>query len=283
MWGIIEEAFVDSVRMIPFLFAAYVLMECIEHKSSERIGNVLRKFGPVGGAILGCFPQCGFSVAAANLYAGRVISIGTVIAVLISTSDEAILVILSNPGSFNIIIKIILVKIVIAVAVGATTDRIIAISNKNNKITCSEQSVQAIQHMCEDSDCGCESGIFVSALKHTATIFAFVFVVTLVMDIGINLMGEDQLSRFLLTNSIFQPIVAAIVGLIPNCAASVILTELYLSGGISFGSMIAGLCTGAGVGFIVLFKSNKNISENFKIVCIIFLTSVIAGTVIQLF
>lgn len=265
----------DSVKMLPFLFAAFLLIEALEHYSGDLTAKILSKVGkagPVVGAVAGCVPQCGFSVMASNLYAGGVISVGTLLSVYIATSDEAILIILGNPEYIGKVGSLLLAKVVIALIAGYITDLVFA-KMITEKKECSD--------LC--SKCGChndKAGILLPAWRHTFRIFLYLFVFTGVLNLCIEWFGIEQLSAFLLGNTIFQPVIAAIIGLIPNCAASVILTQLYLSGAISFASVISGLCTGAGVGLIVLFKMNKNKKENLKIVGLLIAFSVVAGIIL---
>ena len=265
----------DCLKMLPFLFVAFILIEALEHYSSDFTAKALAKVGkagPVVGAVAGCVPQCGFSVMAANLYASGIISVGTLLSVFIATSDEAVLIIMSNPERIREVGVLLAAKVIIAVTAGYIID----IFFRNQIATVKESG-----NLCKD--CGCDeedAGIWKPAWHHTIRIFIYLFIFTGILNLCIEIFGIEQLSKFLLGNTIFQPVIAAIIGLIPNCAASVILTQLYLNGAISFASVIAGLCTGAGVGLVVLFKMNRNRRENLKIVGVLFLVAVAAGMII---
>ena len=265
----------DCLKMLPFLFVAFILIEALEHYSSDFTAKALAKVGkagPVVGAVAGCVPQCGFSVMAANLYAGGIISVGTLLSVFIATTDEAVLIIMSNPERIREVGVLLAAKVIIAVTAGYIID----IFFRNQIATVKESG-----NLCKD--CGCDeedAGIWKPAWHHTIRIFIYLFIFTGILNLCIEIFGIEQLSKFLLGNTIFQPVIAAIIGLIPNCAASVILTQLYLNGAISFASVIAGLCTGAGVGLVVLFKMNRNRRENLKIVGVLFLVAVAAGMII---
>ena len=265
----------DCLKMLPFLLVAFILIEALEHYSSDFTAKALAKVGkagPVVGAVAGCVPQCGFSVMAANLYAGGIISVGTLLSVFIATSDEAVLIIMSNPERIREVGVLLAAKVIIAVTAGYIID----IFFRNQIATVKESG-----NLCKD--CGCDeedAGIWKPAWHHTIRIFIYLFIFTGILNLCIEIFGIEQLSKFLLGNTIFQPVIAAIIGLIPNCAASVILTQLYLNGAISFASVIAGLCTGAGVGLVVLFKMNRNRRENLKIVGVLFLVAVAAGMII---
>lgn len=283
---IIIETLIDSAKMLPFLFVSYLIIEIIEHKSSDKLKKILSKsgkYGPVAGAALGLVPQCGFSVTASNLYSGRVITLGTLIAVFLSTSDEAIPVLLSHPNSTLELIKVLAVKFIIAFVFGMIIDLVINKFKTKEEIE-NSQVEEAHEHMHEVcSHCHCEDkGVVRSTIKHTLNVFLFILIVSFVLHIVIHVIGEDNLSKVLMQGSIFQPFVAGLIGLIPNCASSVILTELYLAGSISFGAIIAGLATGAGIGLAVLFKSNHNQKENFKILGLLYALGVFSGIIIQI-
>lgn len=273
---IVIETCLDSIKMLPFLFFAFLLIEFLEYYSGEMSGKLLKKVGkagPVVGAVLGCVPQCGFSVLAANLYAGGVLSAGTLIAVFAATSDEAVLILMANPGRAGEIIWLLAVKVVIAVAAGYFVDGVmqkyIVRTEKNVHIKPRETVRPSKMEVVRE------------AIGHTFRIFAYLFVFNLILNFAIELLGIQKLSEILLGNTVFQPIIAAIIGLIPNCAASVILTQLYLSGAISFASVVSGLCTGAGVGLIVLFKMNSDKKENFRILLTLVATASVAGMFLQ--
>lgn len=279
-WDIILDTLLDSVKMLPFLFGAYLLIEFLEHKASDKLKNALSKSGNHGivvGAILGTVPQCGFSVAAANLYSGKVITLGTLIAVFISTSDEAIPVLLSSPGNAGVLLKLIIAKIVIALIAGFLVDFVL----KARHVQENEPELQDHNVLCHH--CGCEHGIIRSAIKHTVSIFLFILLVSFVLNGLITWIGQDTISKVLLTDSVFQPFIAALIGLIPNCAASVMLVQLFLAGSLSFGSVVAGLCTGAGIGLAVLFRANRNWKKNLLILLLLYGIGSISGLMIHLF
>ncbi|MDY3919819.1 MAG: putative manganese transporter [Candidatus Limivivens sp.] len=272
----ILDAIIDCLKMLPFLFAAFLCMEAVEHYSGKQMNRMLEKAGrggPVLGAALGCIPQCGFSVLASNLYAGGVITMGTLLAVFLATSDEAILLLLADPGHGNEILQLIGVKVLIGVLAGYLIDLIF----RQRKWT--QNPMHEICH-----SCGCHNhhGIVKPALKHTFRVFVYLLIFTLVLNLILELVGIEQVSEMLLGNTIFQPVIAAVIGLIPNCAASVVLTELYLSGAISFASVVAGLCTGAGVGLLVLFRVNRDKTENLKILGLLYLIGAASGMILEL-
>lgn len=274
---ILLDACMDSVKMLPFLFLAFLLMELLEYYYagvSESLLGKVGKAGPAVGTLAGCIPQCGFSVLAANLYAGGVLSVGTLLAVFVATSDEAVLIIMAHPERAGEIGRLLVVKILIAVIAGYFIDWVFAkwIVRQEKTISLKKASNQIRRKW----------DVVRDALEHTCRIFLYLLIVTTVINIGIEILGIEKLSAFLLGDTIFQPVIAALIGLIPNCASSVILTQLYLSGAITFASVIAGLCTGAGVGLIVLFKMNKDKKESFRILFMLFFVGVIAGEILQL-
>lgn len=276
MLEVLQETIIDGIKLIPFLFIAYLIMEYIEHKTSNKSKEVIKKsgrFGPAIGGVLGIFPQCGFSAIAANLYAGRIITIGTLIAVFLSTSDEMLPIMISEAVPVGTILRILGIKLTIGVIMGFVIDLIFQKK---------EEEEEAIEHLCEHEHCHCEEGILKSALTHTVKIFAFIFIISLILNTVIYLVGADTLTNLLLNKPVLGPIISALIGIIPNCASSVILTQLYLSNVISLGSMIAGLLIGSGVGLLVLFKVNNNLKENLKILGILYLISVVAGITIEL-
>lgn len=277
------DALLDSAKMLPFLFLAFLLMEFLEHKAGDKLVNFLRKTGggragsAAVGALIGCVPQCGFSVAASNLYAGRVISAGTLIAVFLSTSDEAVPVLLAHPDKIGMVWQLLLVKVIIAAIAGIAVDIFI-------KLLKIKTDGESIGEICSESGCGCGShGIWYSALKHTINIIIFIFAVNIVLGTVMSLVGEEAVEHFLGSMGVFQPLLAGLVGMIPNCAASVLITELYAEGAITFGSAVAGLCTGAGIGLAVLFRANKNIKENLIITGVVYAVGTVCGMVLNLF
>lgn len=273
------DTLLDGVRMLPFLLAAYLIIEYMEHRAGDKLEAMLAgsgKYGAFGGAVLGALPQCGFSVVAANFYAGRVITRGTLIAVFISTSDEAIPVMLSSPGHGRELVYLIGLKMLIGLVAGLLIDLLDRGRGRTN--------IAAEHHHDICDHCGCErGGILRAAVHHTMMIFVFILVVSLVLNSVFYLLGDEVVTKLLLTDSPLQPLVTALFGFIPNCASSVLLTQLYLSGGISFGSVLAGLSTGAGIGLAVLVRMNRSWSDNLKIAGILYLIGAGAGLAVGLF
>lgn len=278
MVDILLDAMIDSIKIVPFLLITYLIMEYIEHKTKDKTKEAIKKsgkYGPFVGSILGVFPQCGFSVSATNLYAARVITLGTLLAVYLSTSDEMLPIFLSEAVPITTILTILGIKLVVGMIVGFCIDLVLRLRHKDGE-------EEKIIDLCEKEHCHCEHGIVKSSLKHTFNIFIFILMVTVIINIAIYLIGEEQISGFLQGQPILGPVIAGIIGLIPNCAASVILTQMYLENVISVATLISGLLVGAGVGLAVLFKMNKGIKENIKIVTLLYSIGVIIGIIIEL-
>lgn len=276
----IAEAFndtiIDSLKLLPFLFLTYLLMEYIEHHASGKLTNAVSrvgKAGPLLGGLTGIVPQCGFSAAASGLFAGGVISVGTLLAVFFSTSDEMLPLLISHGYEAGSIIKILLIKVLLAVISGYIIDAVLKAFKYKNKKT--------IHEMCESEHCDCEDSILKSALKHTIKIFIFIFIITLVLNLLLESAGFAEFAASAASNSFVAVPIVCLIGLIPNCAASVVITECYLSGIISGGAMLAGLLTGCGVGILVLFRTNKNLKENILITIAAYVIGVIWGLVIE--
>ena len=276
--GIFLDTLTDALKMLPFLFAAFCLMELLEHHAGEKLSRFFAragKAGPAVGAVLGCVPQCGFSVLSANLYAGGVITLGTLCAVFLSTSDEAVLLLAATPSAAPDILKLLLAKVLIGVAAGYLVDFLFRKK---------ADSALQVKDLCDHEHCGCHEhgGVLRPALLHTAKMFGFVFLITLVLNFLVEFLGHERLETLLLYDSVFQPFLTALFGLIPNCAASVLLTQLYLEGALQFGAVVAGLCTGAGAGLLVLFRENRNPKDNLKILGILYVAAVVPGVVLQI-
>ncbi|MBO5142660.1 MAG: arsenic efflux protein [Clostridia bacterium] len=276
MKHIIIHTLKDSLPLLPFLFIAFLIIESIEHKFSKKSKEIISKsgkFGPLFGSILGCFPQCGFSVMATNLYVTRIISLGTLIAVYLSTSDEMLPILLSEQVAFSKIIKLLLVKFIIGLIWGFIIDLVLF---KNKK------KVNESFDICDDEHCHCDKGIFKSSLIHTVKTFLFILLVTFIINLIIYYIGEDKLSMLLQGNNILTPFISSLIGLIPNCASSVILTELFINNIISTGSLISGLLTGSGVAILVLFKTNNNLKDSFKILILCYSIGVLSGLILNI-
>ena len=276
----LTDTLIDGFNLLPFLFLTYLAMEYIEHKTGSKAAQIMKKsgkWGPLLGSILGVAPQCGFSAAASNLYAGRIITLGTLFAVFLSTSDEMLPILISEQVNPITIIKILLVKMIIGMLAGFLIDFIIR-KRRNG----SEEEFR-IEHMCDHHHCHCREGkILRSALSHTLQVFLFILLISFLLNLVIGFTGEDKLAAFISTKPILGPMLATLVGLIPNCASSVILTQLYLEGVLGAGAMLAGLLAGSGVGLLVLFKVNDDLKENIRITLLLYAIGVAAGLLIEL-
>jgi len=270
------DSLMDTLKLIPYLFITFLLLELIEHKLTKRMHKKLaniNKGGPILGALLGGFPQCGFSAMASNLYTGGIITKGTLIAIFLSTSDEMLPIMLGEKAKIELVLTIILFKIVIGIIIGLLVDLIIRSKIDDKKI----------EDMCDEEHCHCKNGIFASSLIHTLKTTIFVLIANVVIGLGIYFIGTDNLAKLLHSKNILVYFASSLIGLIPNCASSVVLTEVYLSGLITMGVLISGLLTGSGIGILLLFKNNKNIKENLLILSIIYFVGVFIGFIIDLF
>jgi hypothetical protein len=281
LWDVLADAVIDTVKLIPFLFLTYLLMEWLEEKTGEKAVSIIRRngrWGPVIGAVLGVVPQCGFSAAAASLYSGGLITVGTLLAIFLSTSDEMLPIMISEAVSPLIIGKILLTKIVLGLLFGIGIDTLNKFRHRWKK-----DKEKHIHDLCEQDHCHCEEGnVFLSALRHTIQIVIFILIFTFVIGLLIELVGEDAIGTFLTSRPVTGVLLSALIGLIPNCGASVTITELYLRGILSPGQMTAGLLVGAGVGLMVLFRTNRRLVENLKITGILYLAGVLGGWIIEL-
>ncbi len=277
---VIIDTLLDVIKLLPFLLLTYLAMEYLEHKAGEKTEGLMRKagrFGPVIGGALGIVPQCGFSTAASNLYAGRVITLGTLMAVYLSTSDEMLPVLISEKAPLKSIAGILLAKAGIGIAAGLLTDLLLGRKGARAHIHGSH-----IHEICEHEHCRCEKGIFRSALSHTVRIALFILFITFLLNLLLFFVGEEALANLILNRPLAGPLLAGLVGLIPNCAGSVVITQLYLEGIIGIGSAMAGLLTGSGVGLLVLFRVNHHKKENMGILAALYGIGVLSGIVIEL-
>lgn len=276
MKEVILDTIIDSLKLIPFLLVAFLIIELLEHKLNNKTKNIItksKKVGPIICSLLGVIPQCGFSVMATNLYITRIITLGTLISIYLSTSDEMLIIMISEKVEISLILKILLIKIFFGIVYGLIIDKII---NKKKK------EKETNYELCDEEHCDCNHSILLSAIKHTLHITLFIFIITLIINTIFTLLGDNYLSKILLNNSILSPFITSLIGLIPNCAASVILTELYLNSTISLGALIGGLLTSSGSSLLVLIKNNKNKKENLSIILLLYTLGVLSGIIIEL-
>ena len=277
MKEIVLDTLLDALKLLPFLFVAFLIMEYIEHKFNKKNKNKISKagkFGPIFGSLLGAVPQCGFSVMATNLYATRIITVGTLISIYLSTSDEMLPILISEGAKASVIFEILIIKMIIGMVCGFVIDFILR--KKHN------EKDYEIKDFCLEHHCDCNHGIIKSSLKHTLNIILFIVLVTFLLNTGIHYLGEENIGKLFLKDSVFAPFVSSLIGLIPNCGASVMLTELYINNAINFGSLISGLLTGSGIAIMILFKTNKHFLENLKVIGILYIVGVLSGIIIEL-
>lgn len=273
---VLMDAFLDTVKLVPFLFLTYLIMEYLEHKTEEKSKRMIQKagrFGPLLGGIIGVVPQCGISAAASGFYAGGLISAGTLLAIFLSTSDEMLPIFISEAVGIGTILKILGSKVVIATVSGFVIDFLWR--KKRQK--------KDFHDLCEADHCHCEEGsILKSAFMHTVQITIFIFLISMAIGFLVELVGQENIGGFISRKPVMGVFLAALIGMIPNCAASVIITQMYLQGILGAGQMMAGLLAGAGVGTLVLYKTNKGVKENLQIIGTLYITSVFWGILFEL-
>lgn len=356
----IEHALEDTLALVPFLFVTYIALEALEHAAGARANAVVRRAGaagPVAGALLGVVPQCGFSAMAATLYAGRVVTLGTLVAVFLSTSDEMLPMLVAERVDAGLLFRVLGLKVLVALITGVLADLAIRALRKNARVhaflrrtvlsVCRDgmeadvvdqmaeggETAEHICRLCEQDHCGCShdhvhahgdehghahghedaaghvagcghdhghgrhghdhdhaggrfgiaGSIVMSAVSHTVQVSLFIFLVTFALVLVLETVGEDALTAFLSGNQLLAVFASALVGLVPNCAASVVITQLYLEGVLGFAPLMAGLLTSAGVGYLVLFRTNRHPRENAVIVVGLFLVACVWGLVFAAF
>ena len=265
----------DTLLLLPFLFATYLVLEAVEARAGgalERFLERARSVGPAAGALAGAIPQCGVSAAAASFYAGGAITVGTLLAVFLATSDELVPVLLSERVPVSLLVKIVGLKCVCAVAVGFTANGVLSFMRHIRRAV-------SVHELCEHSHCGCRhhKGILVPALIHTFEIFAFIVVISGAIELCLHFFGEESLQHLRLTTPFVGEALAGALGLVPNCAMSVASAKLYLSGAMSPGALMASSFTSAGVGLLVLFRTNRNLRENLAILVSVYVLGVVLG------
>lgn len=283
----LSHSLLDTLKMLPLVALTYAILDIYERNSNinNKLNAILNsKTGPLLGALIGCIPQCGFSFLAATLFIHRMISPGTLLAVFIATSDEALPIFLANPQEYKMLIFLIVCKVIMAIIGGYLLDFIISIyhSLKNKKSDNQEETDEDMELELQDPTCTCGNSIWYNIATKTLRVMIFVFILNVALDGVIHIVGEETMSQFLLSTYSVQPLLAALVGFIPNCSASIVLTELYILGGLSFGALISGLSVGAGIGLAVLFKEEKNRKVLIAFFTYLYLFSVICGYALQL-
>lgn len=278
VWEICKDVLIDGARMIPFLLFAFLLIELVEKYTGEKRDRILmkgNKAGPIIGALFGCIPQCGFSVVAANLYAERLVSVRTLLAVFMSTSDEAIIVMFGYPKSGGKILTILGLKVVIAIVVGYLVD----LFCKRKRFSVKQESVWE-ERGC--SCCGGHDGILKAVVSHSLKTLLYIMLFSMVLNVVIEGIGIERIQEILMNDSPFQIILSASVGLIPNCASSILITELYMKGVLALPAVMAGLLASGGMGLIVLWKNNRDKKENLKITAMLYIGSIVIGVILQI-
>lgn len=262
----------ETLKMAPILFLAYLLMEWLEKAEGSKISNAFKKAkksGPLFGALAGLIPQCGFSGAIAGMYAAGTVTAGTLLAVMLSTSDEMLPVLISAQLSVGVIILILALKFVIGVICGFAADFVIRKKHAERD--------EDIHGFCEREHCSCKDGIFFSAFKHTIKILIIIYIVSAVLHFAVDLIPEATL-KTVLNFPVLSQLAASLIGLIPSCAVSVTLTQLFVDGALGLGPMLCGLLTNGGVGLLVLFRVNKSRNNSLFITVLLFVSGLIFGS-----
>lgn len=291
-WDVLLDSLKDTAIILPTLLALYFLIEFLEYKQAnkyEKLKMLNKKTAPILGSLFGCLPQCGISVVSTDLYTKKKIGIGTLIAVYIATSDEAIPILLSNPSAIKAIIPLLAIKIGVAIIFGYASQFVFdAFTLKQSKEILISSEVEVGHDHDEEVHVGCckhdiaeKKYNWKHPLLHSLKVILIIFAINMILGcvIEFGFKGEENLANFLSKNSIYalQPLLAMLIGFIPNCASSVVLTELYTVGGLSFGALFAGLTVNAGLGLVLLFKENRNLRENFYIISCLMIASLSFG------
>ena len=277
MKEVFSDALVDSIKILPFLFITYLAMGFLEKVTSEKSKNLIKKadrIGPLWGSLIGVIPQCGFSAAASYFYIGRVITLGTLISIYMATSDEMLPILISEQVPLGVIIRILSAKVVIGMITGFAAELLFGWMVRHHKVP------EGFSMDVDVSCACCATSVVIDAVRRAVKVCAFIFVISLIIGTCINLIGEGALSSVFFSIPVLGEAVAGLVGLIPNCAASVVITQLYLDGIIGSGAMMSGLLVSAGVGLLVLFKENSRIKENLWITVLLYGASVLWGCII---
>ena len=275
MIGMLTDILVDNLLLLPFLFPTYLVLEAIEARAGgalERMLGRARRWGPLAGALAGAVPQCGFSAAAASLYAGGVITVGTLVAVFLSTSDELIPVLVSSKAPMGLMLKVVGLKVAFGLAAGLMVDAFLRVRGARSPSP-------HVGDLCAHSRCGCAErhGIVMPALIHTAEIFFFILVVSGLVELALHFAGEDALNSFVLNKPLLGEMLAGLLGLVPNCAVSVTFAKLYMDGGMSAGALMAGSLAGSGLGILVLFRTHRRMRENLLLLVAVYVLGVVFG------
>lgn len=280
LWDVLLDALIDCAKLTPFLLVTVFLMEYLEHRAADKLVGAVRRagrFGPLLGAAAGCIPQCGFSAACAQLFNGGFVSAGTLVAVFLATSDEALPILLGHPDALDTALLLLAVKAALGVAAGYAVDALWRRDRQQAAL-----QLEAGEHRCECRQGAPLGRILLEAVRRTLSILLFLFIFSAMLGLLIEGVGRERLASFLLPGP-FQPLLAALFGFIPNCAASVLLTQLYLDGMISFGSAVAGLGTAAGVGLLVLLRSRHRARTYAIVLGSTYAAAALCGMLLQLF